>query len=132
MENNFIYNLSETEYLVFKPQRDHFELFSGHEGSATNSKLATYKGGRWVFEDYTQKKLFWFLFNIYKKDFGKALKRAQEDRHIRTIDIARSIKVAPNQVARWQKMKDIKLSKAVEIAAVFRMTLEEFMAEYHE
>ena len=65
-------------------------------------------------------------------DFGKALKRAQEDRHIRTIDIARSIKVAPNQVARWQKMKDIKLSKAVEIAAVFRMTLEEFMAEYHD
>ena len=65
-------------------------------------------------------------------DFGKALRRAQEDRHIRTIDIARSIKVAPNQVARWQKMEDIKLSKAISIAAVFKMTLEEFMREYHE
>ena len=75
MENTFIYNLSETEYLVFKSQRDCFELFSGHEGSATNSKLATYRGGKWLFEDYNQKKLFWFLFNIYKKDFGKALKQ---------------------------------------------------------
>ena len=75
MENTFIYNLSETEYLVFKSQRDHFELFSGHEGAATNSKLATYRTGKWYFEDYNQKKLFWFLFNIYKKDFGKALKQ---------------------------------------------------------
>jgi hypothetical protein len=57
MENNFIYNLSETEYLVFKPQRDHFELFSGHEGSATNSKLATYRGGKWKFEDYNQQEI---------------------------------------------------------------------------
>ena len=83
MENTFIYNLSETEYLVFKSQRDHFELFSGHEGSATNSKLATYRGGKWLFEDYNQKKLFWFLFNIYKKDFGKALKqyiRSQQEK----------------------------------------------------
>ena len=55
MENTFIYNLSETEYLVFKSQKDHFELFSGHEGSATNSKLATYRTGRWIFEDYNQK-----------------------------------------------------------------------------
>ena len=75
MDNTFIYNLSETEYLVFKSQRDCFELFSGHEGSETNSKLATYKGGRWIFNDYNQKKLFWFLFSIYKKDFGKALKQ---------------------------------------------------------
>ncbi len=30
-----------------------------------------------------QQKLFWFLFNIYKKDFGKALKqyiRSQQDK----------------------------------------------------
>jgi hypothetical protein len=75
MENTFIYNLSETEYLVFKSQRDYFELFSGHEGSSVNSKLATYRGGKWFFEDFHQQKLFWFLFNIYKKDFGKALKQ---------------------------------------------------------
>ena len=81
MENTFIYNLSETEYLVFKSQRDCFELYSGHESSATNTKLATYKSGKWTFEDYNQKKLFWFLFNIYKKDFGKALKQ-----YIRSLD----------------------------------------------
>jgi transcriptional regulator with XRE-family HTH domain len=65
-------------------------------------------------------------------DFGKALRRAQKDRHVRVVDIARAIGVAPNQVARWQKMEDIKLSKAIKIAAVFKMTLEEFMGEYHE
>ena len=74
MENGLVYNLSETEYLVFKNQRDCFELFSGHEGSSTNLKLATYKGGKWIFEDYNQRKLFWFLFCIYKNQFGKALK----------------------------------------------------------
>lgn len=75
MENTFIYNLSETEYLVFKSQRDCFELFSGHEGSSVNSKLATYRGGKWMFDDYNQRKLFWFLFSIYKYQFGKALKQ---------------------------------------------------------
>jgi hypothetical protein len=74
ISNTFIYNLSDTEYLVFKSQRDCFELFSGHEGTSNNTKIATYKGGKWVFSDYNEKKLFWFLFNIYKKDFGKALK----------------------------------------------------------
>ena len=75
INNTFIYNLSDTEYLVFKTQRDYFELYSGHEGTSNNTKIATYKGGKWKFSDYNEKKLFWFLFNIYKKDFGKALKQ---------------------------------------------------------
>ena len=33
------------------------------------------RNGKWRFEDYNQRKLFFFLFNIYKKDFGKALKQ---------------------------------------------------------
>jgi hypothetical protein len=75
INNTFIYNLSDTEYLVFKTQRDCFELYSGHEGTSNNTKIATYKGGEWVFSDYNEKKLFWFLFSIYKNDFGKALKQ---------------------------------------------------------
>ena len=78
---SFIYDLSSTEYLVFQTRPDGFELFSGHEGSPNWEKIATYKTGRWIFEDYNQKKLFWFLFNIYKKDFGKALKQ-----FIRSLD----------------------------------------------
>ena len=75
INNTFIYNLSDTEYLVFKTQWDCFELYSGHEGTSNNTKIATYKGGKWVFSDYNEKKLFWFLFSIYKNDFGKALKQ---------------------------------------------------------
>ena len=71
---SFVYNLSETEYLVFKQHNDGFELLSGHEGSPTWEKIATYKIGRWVWDGFNQHKLFWFLYNIYKKQFGKALK----------------------------------------------------------
>jgi hypothetical protein len=71
---SFVYNLSETEYLVFKQHNDGFELFSGHEGSPTWEKIATYKTGRWIWDGFNQHKLFWFLYNIYKKQFGKALK----------------------------------------------------------
>ena len=71
---SFVYNLSETEYLVFKQHNDGFELFSGHEGSPTWEKIATYRTGRWIWDGFNQHKLFWFLYNIYKKQFGKALK----------------------------------------------------------
>lgn len=70
----FTYDLSSTEYLVFKSHHDGFELFSGHEGSPEWEKIATYKGGKWKWDGFNQRKLFWFLFNIYKKEFGKALR----------------------------------------------------------
>ena len=72
--NIFSYNLSESEYLVFQTHLNHFELYSSHEGSTEKSKMATYKGGKWVFESYQQKKLFWFLYGIYKDQFYRAIK----------------------------------------------------------
>ena len=71
---NFMYNLSETEYLVFKTQINCVELFSGYEGSGELKKIANYKGGKWVFDSFDQQKLFWFLFSMFKPHFGKALK----------------------------------------------------------
>lgn len=71
---NFIYNLSETEYLVFKSNHNYFEVYSGHEATELK-KIANYKGGKWMFDSYDQKKLFWFLYSIFKDDFGKALKQ---------------------------------------------------------
>lgn len=71
----FTYNLSDTEYLVFKTQRDCFEVFSAHEGGGADmKKIATYQGGRWLFESFEQQKMFWFLFNMFKYQFGKAMK----------------------------------------------------------
>jgi hypothetical protein len=71
---NFQYNLSETEYLVFKTHQDHFELFSGHEGGGQVTKIATFKGGKWGWDSFEQQKLFWHLFDLFALQFGKAIK----------------------------------------------------------
>ena len=67
-----------------------------------------------------------------KVDFGKAIRAAQAGSHTRISDIAKEIGVAPQQVSRWQKSEDIKLSRAVEIAAVFNLSLVDFLALYHD
>ena len=68
------YSLSDTEFLVFKTFKDHLEIFSGHDGSADRTKIANFVNGKWVFDDYNQRKLFFFLFSIYKKKFYHAIK----------------------------------------------------------
>jgi transcriptional regulator with XRE-family HTH domain len=65
-------------------------------------------------------------------DFGKAIRAAQASSHTRISDIAKEIGVAPQQVSRWQKSEDIKLSRAVQIAGVFGMTLADFLDVYHD
>ena len=67
-----------------------------------------------------------------KVDFGKAIRAAQASSHTRISDIAKEIGVAPQQVSRWQKSQDIKLSRAVEIAAVFNLSLVDFLVLYHD
>ena len=74
MSYSFSFSLSETESLVFKTEQNKFLLFSKHE-SSQETQLATYSGGKWYFENYQQRKLFFFLYNIYKIEFGKALKQ---------------------------------------------------------
>lgn len=73
MNNLFSFSLSETESLVFRTEQSKFLLFSKHETSQ-ETQIASYVSGRWYFDNYQQRKLFFFLFNIYKKEFGKALK----------------------------------------------------------
>lgn len=69
----FVYNLSETEYLGFKTQNNYFELYSGHEGGGEPTKIAIFKGGKWVWESFEQKKLFWKLYQMFSENFGKAI-----------------------------------------------------------
>jgi len=78
--NTFNYNLSETEYLTFQTHLNVLEVYSGHDGAQTKTKIATYRTGKWEFDSYQQQKLFWFLFGIYKQEFGKAFKM-----YIRTL-----------------------------------------------
>lgn len=68
------YSLSETEYLVFKTYRNHFEVYSGHDGSTEKTKIGNFMNGKWVFDDFGQRKLFFYLFNTYKNKFYSAIK----------------------------------------------------------
>jgi hypothetical protein len=75
--NTFNYNISQTEYLHFKTQPNCFELYSGHEAGGQPQKLASHKGGKWVFDDFNQKRLFFTLFDLYRNEFFKAFKSYQ-------------------------------------------------------
>jgi hypothetical protein len=70
----FTYNLSDTEYLVFKTQQNHFELYSGHEAGGEPTKLAVFRGGKWVWDSYEQHKMFWHLYELFTDQFGRAVK----------------------------------------------------------
>ena len=71
--NSFSYNLGDTEYLVFKPNGNQFDLYSGHEiGEA--KKIACYKAGEWCFDSYEQERVFWYLFSTYKESMGRAFR----------------------------------------------------------
>jgi hypothetical protein len=71
---DFSYNLSDTEYLVFKTHQNYFELFSGYEGGGEIVKIATFKGGKWIWDSFDQQKMFWNLYEIFFPQFGKAIK----------------------------------------------------------
>ena len=71
--NTFSYPLSETESLVFRTELDCFHVYSKHE-STQESHIATYKGGKWEFENPQQRQFFFLMFNNYKEQFGRAVK----------------------------------------------------------
>ena len=110
MENTFIYNLSETEYLVFKPNHNYFEVYSGHEASELK-KIANYKGGKWIFENMHQRQFFFLLFDQYKVQFGKAVKAynisLREKPHLYEFRCLRSrvsLKISRIKRSLWQSM----------------------------
>ena len=73
MTNIFSYALSETESLVFRTELEQFDVFSKHE-STQERHIATFKGGKWIFENMQQRQFFFLMFERYRKEFGKALK----------------------------------------------------------
>ena len=63
-------------------------------------------------------------------DFGQIVRNAQKCTYIRQVDIARALNVRPQAIGRWLNSKDIKLSTAMKIAAVFEMDIGEFVKRY--
>jgi len=73
MLETFSYSLSETESLVFRTEQNQCYLYSKHEGTQ-EFQVAVYRGGRWLFNSYDQRTLFFYLYSLHKKEFGKAFK----------------------------------------------------------
>lgn len=63
-------------------------------------------------------------------DFGQCVRNAQNQTFVRQADIARELGVRPQSVARWIRAKDVKLSIAIKISAVWKMDVGAFIAKY--
>jgi len=71
--NIFSYPISENECLIFRTELDCFNVYSKHE-STQESHIATYKGGKWIWENMQQRQFFFLMFNSYKEQFGRAVR----------------------------------------------------------
>jgi hypothetical protein len=110
MTNIFSYPIAETECLVFRTELDCFHMFSKHE-STQESHIATYKGGKWIFENMQQRQFFFLLFDQYKAQFGKAVKAynrsLKEKPHLYEFRCLRSrfsLKISRVKRSLWQSM----------------------------
>jgi len=65
-------------------------------------------------------------------DFGQCVRNAQDRTFVRQADIARELGVRPQSVARWIRAKDVKLSIAIKIAAVWKMDIGAFIHKYSD
>jgi len=60
-------------------------------------------------------------------DFGKALKKAQIDKGVRSKDLAESLGVYKQQVTRWRSMPDARMSLCMRMAKALDMDLVDFI-----
>jgi len=110
MTNTFSYPIAETECLVFRAELDCFHVYSKHE-CTQESHIATYKGGKWIFENMHQRQFFFLLFDQYKVQFGKAVKAynisLREKPHLYEFRCLRSrvsLKISRIKRSLWQSM----------------------------
>ena len=59
-------------------------------------------------------------------NFGRSLRVAQADRQVTNRALAKEFGVGEEQVARWRTAADCKVSRAVELADFFGLSLDEF------
>lgn len=60
-------------------------------------------------------------------DLGKSIRRLQDDQSMPCTKLAELLNVAPQQLSRWRGSKDLKVSVALKVAAVFGLTLDELL-----
>jgi len=62
-----------------------------------------------------------------KFDFGKALKKAQIDTGVRSVDLAAKLGVHKQQVARWRSLKDARIGLCEKLCDAMGIDLIVFM-----
>jgi transcriptional regulator with XRE-family HTH domain len=60
-------------------------------------------------------------------NLGKSIRCLQEDRSMPCTKLAELLDVAPQQLSRWRRSEDLKVSVALKVAAVFGLTLDELL-----
>ena len=58
---------------------------------------------------------------------GKAIKRAQAITDVSNDKLANWTHVTPAQVRRWHRLEDLKVSRLVQLSAMFNMSTEELL-----
>lgn len=64
---------------------------------------------------------------MMKFNFSRALKRAQEIKGVRSIDLARHLGVHRQQVTRWRSQSDARVSLCCKICNALELELLDFM-----
>ena len=62
-----------------------------------------------------------------KFDFSKALKKAQIDTGVRSVDLAAKLNIHKQQVARWRTLKDARIGLCVKLCDAMDIDLITFM-----
>ena len=58
---------------------------------------------------------------------GKGLRQIQAEFRITNRELAVELGVTPVQVARWRSRTDMKLSRVVELAKIFEISIDDFL-----
>ena len=64
---------------------------------------------------------------MYKFNFGKSLKIAQEINGIKSVDLAKRFDVRKQHISRWRRMEDAPLSLVCKVSSELEMSPIEFL-----
>lgn len=65
--------------------------------------------------------------NAVEHNVGRGLRQIQAELRVTNRKLAEQLGVTPVQVARWRSRRDMKLSRVVELANFFEISIDDFL-----
>jgi len=59
---------------------------------------------------------------------GKAIRRAQAIADVNDKWLANALSSTPEKVSKWREQEDMKVSRVVQLSAIFNMSVDDFLA----